>query len=447
MRHINKAYIFVLVVTLSVLSAFPAAAETVTIDIFGPGQSKLGLVMADPMGEEPGSQAPAKEGRELLDRLKANFNYLPFLKQIEANTILGGPRVAGHTRTTIDFRRFQLAEADILLVTRWPGEADSETGGRNIEIRAFEVYTQRLMVGKAYFDITPDRMQEVADKFSEALMRALTGRGEFFRSTLAFVKREEKRGPKEIWTIRPTGRNLRQISKFGTISMSPSWSNDARYIIFTNIGERYHSLGIWDRNDNSVRRVRYPGNTIIGPCFLPDNTVAVSLASGGNPDIYQLNHVFRKQRVLVQNWAIDVSPSFSRDGKKMAFVSSRFGNPHIFLKDLETNEEKRVTYSGKYNTHPSLSPDGTLVTFSRRTPQGHRIFVHDLVTGRERQISFGPGSDEQPSFGPDGYFIAFTSTRSGKHQIYLVTRHGGEPKLVPTGPGEASFPAWGLEPE
>jgi TolB protein len=452
--HTRPLFRLVLAAALCVALAVPAgltlatraeAAAPLTIDIYGPGQSKLKVALAQPLyGPDANATAPV-EAVDLQKHLVHNLDYLPFIERIAGGTILGGDRLDAFSGPDVDFRRFQLADADLLVTTGWfPAK---EAGSWTVELRVFQAFTGKLLVGKAYYDITGPQIPRLADKFCAAFMEKLTGHGEFFLATLAFSKRLGPRDKeRNIWTVGATGRDLTQVTDLKGLSMSPSWSNDGRYIIFTHLGARYHSLGVWDRATRQTHQIKFPGNTIIGPTFTPENKVAVSLASRGNPDIYLLNHIFRKEQVLVQNWAIDVSPSFSHDGTRMAFTSSRLGNPHIFLKDFTTGEEKRVTFNGNYNTDPDLSPDGTLVAFARRTSEGHRIFVMDLKSGRERQVTFGPGNDEQPAFAPDGYFLAFTSNRSGKYELYLTTRHGDTPKEVPTGPGEANFPAWGMVP-
>ena len=247
-----------------------------------------------------------------------------------------------------------------------------------------------------------------------------------------------------MWLVKPTGRDLRQITNIKGEAMSPAWSPDGRFIVFTHIDEKSHSLGVWDRKKGSVQRVRFPGNVVIGPSFTPDNKVAVALSNGRYPVIFLLNHGFQKERILEGGNSINVSPTFDKTGTKMAFTSSRLGGPQIFMKDLSSGSITRVSKNGGYNTEANLSPDGTLVTYSRMTEYGHRIFVQDMVTGLERQITFGPGSDEQPSFCADSYFIAFASSRGGSRGIYLTTRHGGDAKKVPTGGGAASFPRWGM---
>jgi TolB protein len=200
---------------------------------------------------------------------------------------------------------------------------------------------------------------------------------------------------------------------------------------------------MWDSDDDRVFRVNLPGTTISGTAFTEDNRVVVAL-SRGNMEIFLLTKdLTRIAQTVVKSWAIDVSPSFSADGRKMAFVSDRHGNPNVYVKDMETNEVERVTYEGKYNTSPSLSAEGKLVAFSRLTPGGHRIFVHNLETGRERQVTFGPGNDEEPAFSPDGYFIVFASNRTGEYKLYLTTIHGAEPKMIGIGSGEITHPAFG----
>lgn len=438
--------LFLLIAVTIAVPALQANAKSLEVDIYGPGQGALNLVTANPLGAA-GSGAittAPPEGPALKSLIDSNLYFLPFIKVVDGSTILGGNTLAGFKAPDMDLRRYQLAGIDLVITQGWPTPAPGKLP--SVELRVYEAFSGKLVLGKAYFDITKEILPRIADKFCSDFMKSLTGRGEFFLSTLAFVKKPSKK-QKDIWSVHPTGRDLQQLTKLPGLSLSPSWSPDGRYVIFSHIGDRFHSLGVWDRLTRRVQNIKFPGNTIIGPTFLPNNKVAVSLASGGNPDIYLLNHIFQKEQVLIENWAIDVSPSFDATGTKMVYVSSRKGNPHIFLKNLTTGSDERITNEGKYNTNPTISPDGELVAFSRMLDSGHRIFVLDLVTGRERQVTFGPGNDEMPSFAPDGYFLAFSSSRSGEYKIYLTTRHGGDPRMVPTGDSEATMPAWGLVPD
>lgn len=424
------------------LCASSVQAAPVSIDIYGPGQNVSYVALTEPVPSQGAALPPM--ARDIAVAVRHNLGFLPFLQLIDPAHIIGGNTPAGYQSPHIDFRRYVLAGTNLLIATGWPAPNAGEP--RRVEFRVYETVKGSMMLGKAYYIDGGVTGNMIADKFCSDFMKMLTGRGEFFLSTLAYVH-EAKRGQKDVWSVRPTGRERKQLTDVPGIALSPSWSPDARYVIFSHIGARSHALGVWDRVKRHTQLIRFPGNTVIGPNFLPDNRVAVSLAVKGNPDIYLLNHNFKREAVLEAGWGIEVSPSLDATGKKMVFVSSRLGNPHVFLKDLTTGKVERISREGSYNTSPDISPDGTLVVFARRTDYGHRIFVYDLLTGRERQVSFGPGNDEMPSFAPDSYFLAFSSNRSGSYKLYLTTRHGGNARLLDTGAGDASFPSWGLVPE
>ncbi|WP_461210726.1 translocation protein TolB [Desulfocurvus sp. DL9XJH121] len=422
---------------LALASGPGLAAEALTIDIFGPGQSRVNMTLADAVSLVPRAPTPALAG-EFEKYLLEDLDLLPFLRLVPSKEVLGGTAFPGVTAAEVDLRRFQISKVDLVLTTGWRAEAGASP---RVEIRVYEAFSGRLVVGKAY-RVAPESLARAADMFCANFMEALTGHGEFFRSVLAFT-RDGRGNDREIWSMTPQGRERRQITFFGGSSVSPAWSPDGRYLAFAHHGESSHTLGVWDKPNNRIFRTKLPGTTIGGADFAPDGTVAVAL-SRGNMEIFRLTRdLTRIKETLVKSWAIDVSPSFSADGARMAFVSDRQGNPQIFIKDLATGKERRLTTEGKYNTSPSLSPDGKLVVFSRRTKHGHRIFVMDVDTGRERQITFGPGNDEEPAFSPDGYFLVFSSNRSGRYRLYLTTRHGDEPRVLDTGKGAATFPAFG----
>jgi len=420
------------------LGAHQAPAAPVRVDIYGAGQQKINVAQAAPLSA-PGVRADAA-GAELHNLITENLNILPFVQLTNPSAILGGVVLSGADMPNIDLKRFQLAGAAVLITANWPG---GDAPGRMVEMRIFDTNSGQRLFAAQYPDTRKELLPEVADQFCASLLEVLIGNGDFFRSTLAFVKKGGQRKA-DVWVMKPTGRNLRQVTNMPGEALSPTWSLDARFIVFSHIDDRSHALGVWDRNSGQVQRIRFPGNTVIGPAFTPDNKVAVALSQGKNPDIYQLNHSFQVERPLETHNSINVSPSFDASGGKMAFTSSRLGGPQIFMKDLRSGALTRISREGSYNTEPNLSRDGSLIVYTRLTDAGQRIFVQDLRTGAERQITFGPGSDEQPSFAPDSYFIAFTSSRGGARQVYLTTRHGGEPSRLRTGGGDVSFPRWGM---
>jgi TolB protein len=438
-RKVIPAFLFSMLL-MGFIVTHSLAQESLKIDIFGPGQDRINIFVAPPV---PLGDAPLVE-RESPEKIRSllvqNLNLLPFLLHTRDGEILGGPGVTGVRGADIDFRKFSLSRVDMLLTIG----VDQRSGHPgSVEIRAFEIFGQRMVLGKAYTLHDPDQIPQMVRRFCADFMEYLTGHGEFFRSVLAY---ERKVGEvKEIWAVNPLGGDIRQLTSLGAIALSPDWSRDGERIAFSLLRDNQHYLGILNKTSREVKVHDLPGNTVIAPTFSPNGHVAVSIDPMGRPDIYWLDNNFRMDRPVMEHWAIDVSPSFDRTGRRMAFASGRLGNPHIFVLDLDSNQVRRVTYDGRYNTNPSISPDGRYIAFTRQTPEGHRVFLSDLDTGRERQISFGPGNDEDPSFAPDGYFIAFSSSRSGSYKLYLTTRNGDSPVLIPTGDSHATAPAWGID--
>ncbi|MBQ7585160.1 MAG: PD40 domain-containing protein [Desulfovibrionaceae bacterium] len=433
----KKICLSVAVLLFLAVFSLSEALAALRVDIYGPGQNAVTLALAAPL-RGPNTEA-TNMGKGLQSVVEQNLSFLPFMRLTDPKAVLGGTVMPGADAGDIDFKRFQLAGADLLVTSYWP---EGDSGTKTVQMRAFETNTGGRLFGKEYSKVTAKELPEVADRFCADLLEVLTGSGAFFRSTIAFTKSQGKMSA-NVWLTKPTGRNLHQITNMKGKAMSPSWSPDGRFIVFTHIDSSSHALGVWDSSSHRVNRIRFPGNVVIGPSFTPGNKVAVALSNGKYPAIFLLNHAFQKERMLEGGNSINVSPSFDKSGTRMAFTSSRLGGPQIFMKDLSSGSVSRVSMSGGYNTEANISPDGTLVVYSRMTEYGNRIFVQDMVTGEERQVSFGPGSDEQPSFCADSYFIAFSSSRGGSRGIYLTTRHGGDAKQVPTG-GGASFPRWGL---
>ena len=276
-----------LVLGLCLLAAAPAHAA-MRVDIYGPGQNSVNLALAAPL-TAPGKEA-AGMGAELQKLIRENLGFLPFMRLTDPGAVLGGTVLEGYEPPNLDFKRFQLAGSDIVVTAWWP---NGDRGTSPVQLRAFETNTGGRLFGKEYPRVAAKDLPEVADRFCADLLETLTGSGAFFRSTLAFVKKTGRMSS-NVWLAKPTGRDLRQITRIAGEAMSPAWSIDGRFIVFTHIDPKSHSLGVWDRKKGSVQRVRFPGNVVIGPSFTPDNKVAVALSNVKYPVIYLLKHAFKK---------------------------------------------------------------------------------------------------------------------------------------------------------
>jgi TolB protein len=125
-----------------------------------------------------------------------------------------------------------------------------------------------------------------------------------------------------------------------------------------------------------------------------------------------------------------LSPNWSPDGRKLAYVSFEKGNSAIYLQDVATGARELVSSGRGINGAPSFSPDGSRMAMTLSRSGNPEIYVRDLATGRETQLTQHWAIDTEPTWAPDGRTLYFTSDRGGKPQIYSIPAEGGNPERV-----------------
>ena len=147
-------------------------------------------------------------------------------------------------------------------------------------------------------------------------------------------------------------------------------------------------------------------------------TLMVADSDGYNPQV-----VVRSREALL-------SPKWSPDGKKIAYVSFESGNSNIYVQDLGTGSRQLVSATRGINSAPAFSPDGTRLAVSLSKSGNPDIYIMNLASRQLTQITHGFSINTEPVWAPDGQSIYFTSDRSGKPQIYQISPSGGTPTRV-----------------
>lgn len=122
-----------------------------------------------------------------------------------------------------------------------------------------------------------------------------------------------------------------------------------------------------------------------------------------------------------------MSPAWSIDGDKIAFVSFENRRSALMMKTLSTGKvEKLVSYSG-HNGAPAFSPDGRKLAFSSSKSGSLKIYVMDLSTRDVRQVTTGRSNDTEPTWLPTSETLVYTSDQAGRPQLYAININGGSP--------------------
>ena len=125
-----------------------------------------------------------------------------------------------------------------------------------------------------------------------------------------------------------------------------------------------------------------------------------------------------------------ISPSWSPDGTKLAYVSFEKKKPVIFVQSLVSGQRIVLANFKGNNSAPCWSPDGTKLAIVLTYSANSQIYVINADGTGLMELSFSNGIDTEPEWSPDGSTIYFTSNRGGGPQIYRMPAAGGEAKRV-----------------
>lgn len=125
-----------------------------------------------------------------------------------------------------------------------------------------------------------------------------------------------------------------------------------------------------------------------------------------------------------------LSPSWSPDGRKLAYVSFERGNSSIYVQDIATGGRELLTSFRGINSAPAFSPDGRRLALALSRSGNPEIYVMDLGSKQLTQLTNHFGIDTEPTWAADGSSVYFTSDRGGRPQIYQVPASGGSASRV-----------------
>ena len=139
-------------------------------------------------------------------------------------------------------------------------------------------------------------------------------------------------------------------------------------------------------------------------------------------------------RVMFKSKEPIFSPSWSPDGKKMAYVTYEGVLKHkkmvMYVQEISTGKRKIVSSEPGLNAAPSWSPDGTHLALTLSKDGNSEIYILKLDDNTLTRLTHHTAIDTEAEWHPDGTFLVFTSNRGGKPQIYRISSKGGNVERV-----------------
>ncbi|MEZ9232552.1 Tol-Pal system beta propeller repeat protein TolB [Vibrio amylolyticus] len=156
--------------------------------------------------------------------------------------------------------------------------------------------------------------------------------------------------------------------------------------------------------------------------------VAYVVVQDEDPYPYQLrvaDYDGFNERLVLRSKQPLMSPAWSPDAKKLAYVSFQNGQAEIFIMDIYTGEREKVTSYPRHNGAPRFSPDGSQLALVLSKTGSLQVYTLDLRSKKLTQITRGRSNNTEPYWHPDGKSLVFTSDRGGRPQIYNVNLADG----------------------
>jgi TolB protein len=257
-------------------------------------------------------------------------------------------------------------------------------------------------------------------------------------------------GEMELFVIPAGGGIERRLTHNHVYDGLARWTPDGRRIVFSS--GRSGATQLWeiDADGRRPRRLRPDVDRDFKveesqADVSPDGRQLVLISNVSGFDCLVLQDlVTGRERELVRHDRDTIfgNPHWSPDGRRITYSSNHSIGHQIYWVDAGSGREHRLSGLSQGGCEPRFSRDGKKVVYVSR---GHmwptsRLVEHDLATGKERPLVSWPALNYDPVYSPDGSEIAFASNITGQYAIYRQRLADGQAWRVTFAPGEARYP-------
>jgi TolB protein len=410
-----------------------AAAQPIKMHIVRPGEETSPIAISELKnlgGDDEGSVSG-----QFVHTVSRDLQLSGFFRIIDPHAYIEKPQDSGYALGQFNFADWSSINADFLV----KGSVSASDQQVTVQAFLYDVPGQRQLMGKQFSGSGED-VARMANRLADAILQQVTGQRGPFDSRIAMVSTRGGRF-KQIYTMGVDGEGLYKVTNNETINLFPSFNRQVNRVLYTSYKSGSPGLYVYDLSSRSEKRVPGPSGNLIGGAMMPNgNAVVGAVEAGGATNLYLLGLDGSVIRQLTHGPSINVSPSISTDGSRLAFTSDRGGSPQVYVMSISSGEARRLTYKGNYNSNPAFSPDSSQIAYQSRNGGSFEIYRISTEGGSPVFLTDG----QHPAWSPDGRYIAFSIGRGSGLGLYLLVGEGGKVvgNLTTKEDGNASDPAW-----